>query len=442
MRHYLLWNTLTLLGTTVTGTLLWADTPVKPTQASFTSPFASKEVKSTPLNEQLLPRQTLPTTPMVVVEPEKKIVIDYSVKAASIEVAWLQDPITYPLHLRAEKIPDQNAIVLTGYLPTERMREKVLSVARLTVENLTIVDQMQVLPHMALSFDMPVEPNQAFIVQDVLDKVAPGVGKALQVSVEANGVTTVSGRVDEFSDRLKIIRALQGIPGCTAIRYDLRVSAPGSSPANVYAAATPATPVTPAAPPKLDLTVPTVVPPVKTTVVAVEVKPEVKQVQAVMPVVVTPAFPKLLGSISTAKQQAPSIAEMEQRASRVVKADMAVVQAGNVQAVPVSVKDLAVSMAEEGCVEAAQQQARKNKEQLVSTSLSGLFPPGMSGRSAEPVILLGSPMIVRASFEVDSKKPDVVKSSELIQTSTVVPAPVMAAEPAPIQISIMPRMAK
>lgn len=442
MRHYLLWNTLTLLGTTVTGTMLFADTPVKPTQASFTSPFASKEAKPAPLDEKLFPRTTTPTAPMAVVEPEKKVVMDHVVKAASIEVAWLQDPITYPLHLRAEKIPDQNAIVLTGYLPTERMREKVLTIARLTAENVPIVDQMQVLPHMALNFETPVEPNQAFIVQDTLEKVAPGIGKALQVSVEANGVTTVSGRVDEFSDRLKIIHALQGIPGCTAIRYDLRVIAPGSSPANIYAASTPATPVTPAVPQKLDLTVPSPAPPVKPAVVAVEVKPEVKQVHAVTPVVVAPAFPKLLGSISTARQQAPSIADMEQRASRTVKAEMAAIQTGSVQAAPVSVKELVVSMAEEGCVEAVQQPAKKNNEQLVSTSLSGLFPPGMSGRSMEPVILLGTPVIVRASFETDSRKLDVVNSSELIQTSTVVPAPVIASEPAPIQINIMPRVGK
>lgn len=438
MRHYLLWNTLTLLGTTVTGTVLFADTPLKPAQASFTSPFAAKTTKPAPLNEQLLPRDVMPTTPLAV-EPEKKVVIDYAVKAASIEVAWLQDPITYPLHLRAEKIPDQDAIVLTGYVPNERMRDKVIAVARLTVENLIVVDQMQVQPNMALNFDMPVEPNQALIVQETLEKVAPGIGKALQVTVEGNGVTTVSGRVDEFGDRLKIIHALQGIPGCTAIRYDLRVTAPGSNPVSVYAAA-PAT--TPAAPPKLDLTLPAVVPPVKPAVAAVEMKPEVKQAQAVTPVVVLPTFPKLLGPVSTAKQQAPSIADMEQRASQLVKSDLLIVQAGSVQVVTVSARESAISMAEDGCVLVANQVAQKNKEQLVSTTLSGLFPPGMSGRSMEPVILLGSPVIARASFEIESKKPDVTKSSELIQTSTVVPAPVMATEPAPIQINIMPRVAK
>lgn len=435
MRHYLLWNTLTLLGTSVTGTMLWADTPTKPTQASFTSPFAAKATKPAPLDEKLFPRTTTPTTPMAVVEPEKKVIIDYSVKAASIEVAWLQDPITYPLHLRAEKIPDQNAIVLTGYLPTERMREKVLAIARLTAENLPIVDQMQVFPNMALNFDTPVEPNQAVIVQDTLEKVAPGVGKTLQVSVESNGITTVSGRVDEFSDRLKIIHALQGIPGCTAIHYDLRVTAPGANAASVYAAA-PA--VTPPAPVKLDLPPAIVVPPVKPVVVAAEVKPDVKQVEAVTPVVVAPNFPKLIGSISTSKQQAPSIAEIEQRASRVVKSDPAIAQAGTTT-VEVNVRGSAMSMVAAGCEEVARQQAVKNKEQIVSTSLSGLFPPTISGRSMEPGIQLGSPVIVRASFETDSKKPIELKASELIQTSTLAPA---TTEPAPIQINIMPRVGK
>ncbi|HQR07220.1 MAG TPA: BON domain-containing protein [Gemmatales bacterium] len=433
MRHYLLWNTLTLLGTTVTGTVLFADTPVKPTQASFTSPFTSKEVKPAPVDEKLFPRAATPTTPLVV-EPEKAVVIDYSVKAASIEVAWLQDPITYPLHLRAEKIPDQNAIVLTGYVPNERMRDKAIAVARLTVENLTVIDQMQVMPNMALAYDVPLEPGQALLVQEMLEKAVPGVGKTLLVTVEANGITTVSGRVDEFSDRLKMIHTLQGIPGCTAIRYDLRVSAPGANAASVYAAA----PAAPAAPAKLELVPPIVVPAVKPTVVVLEVK----QAQAVTPVVVMPTFPKLLGPISTAKRQAPSIADMEQRASQLMKSDPVIVQTGRVQEMPVSVKDSAINMAQDGCVLAADHLAQKNKEQLVSTSLSGLFPPGMSGRSMEPVILIGSPVIVRASFETESNKPDVVKSNELIQTSTAVPTSVMATEPTPIQINIMPRLGK
>lgn len=437
MRHTLLWNTLTLLGTSVTGTLLWADTPVKPTQASFTSPFAPKPAKATPLNEPLLPKEPLAAVPQP--EVEKKVVIDYAVKAASIEVAWLQDPITYPLHLRAEKIPDIDAIVLTGYVPSERMRDKVLTVAKLTVGTVTVIEQLQVLPQMALSYDMPVEPNQALIVQETIEKVVPGIGKALQVSVETNGITTVSGRVDEFADRLKIIHALQGIPGCTAIRYDLRVSAPGTNPTGVYAAA-PA--VVPAASLILDVPAATITPPVKPAVVADDIKPEVKQTSVDKPVVMAHTFPKLIGSVSTAKQQAPSIADMEQRAKRLVKSDPSIMQVSSIDIKPISAKDLAISVAGDGCVEAVQYQARKDNEQLVSTSLSGLFPPGIAGRSMEPVILLGTPVVVRASFETEYKKMNEVKSSDLIQTSTVVPAPVMASEPTPIQINIMPRLGK
>src|SRR5260221_3087672 len=112
MRHYLLWNTLTLLGTTVTGAMLWADTPVRPSQSSFSSPSssnASAPVKPVPVNDQVLSSYKMPEA-----EVEKKVVIvDYTIKAASIEVAWLQNPLTYPLHLRAEQLNGQSAIVLT-----------------------------------------------------------------------------------------------------------------------------------------------------------------------------------------------------------------------------------------------------------------------------------------------------------------------------------------
>ena len=109
MRHYLLWNTLTLLGTTLTGTLLWADTPVKPSQSSFSSPSSSA---SAPVKPVHVIEQALSSDKMPEVEVEKKVmIVDYTIKAASIEVAWLQNPITYPLHLRAEQLAGQNAII-------------------------------------------------------------------------------------------------------------------------------------------------------------------------------------------------------------------------------------------------------------------------------------------------------------------------------------------
>lgn len=61
---------------------------------------------------------------VVAVVPPPAMPVDHSVKAASIEVAWLQQPLTYPLHLRAECKPGEEAITITGYLPHDRMRER------------------------------------------------------------------------------------------------------------------------------------------------------------------------------------------------------------------------------------------------------------------------------------------------------------------------------
>lgn len=425
MRHYLLWNTLTLLGTSMTGTMLWADTPVKPAQSSFSSPSSSAAaapVKPVPVSEQLLSSYKMPE-----VEVEKKVVIvDYSIKAASIEVAWLQNPLTYPLHLRAEQLTGQSAIVLTGYVPNDLIREKAVYLAKSTVGQLVVIDQLVVQPQMALNFDTPIEPNQAYLVQEMLDKAAPGVGKLLQVAVEANGVTTVSGRVDEFADRLKIIHTLQGIPGCTAIRYDLKVYAASNVPVVVAT-----TPVKEAP-----------------AIIAEAPKPAVKvdfdSIDTTVPLTETPGFPKLIGPVSTAKQTSPSLEEIERNAKRAVAPVTPIVQA-NHQAEPgVSVKTAALDAAVSGGV-AANTHDNQANDKLIYSSLSGLFPPMTPGRTMESGIQLGSPVLMRTSFETDTANQQAiaVKSSELTKSSTTnTPAPVLVQDPTPVLIDIMPRLAK
>ncbi len=419
MRHYLLWNTLTLLGTSMTGTLLWADTPVKPAQSSFSSPSssASAPVKPVPVNEQVLSSYKMPE-----VEVEKKVVIvDCTIKAASIEVAWLQNPVTYPLHLRAEQLTGQNAIILTGYVPNDRLREKAVNIAKSTTGQLVIVDQLVVQPQMALHFDTPIEPNHAYLVQDMLDKAAPGIGRSLQVAIDANGVTTVSGRVDEFADRLRIIHALQGIPGCTAIRYDLKVYAAAKVPVVVATSPVKEAPATMPEPPTLNGP-------------AIEFMP----VDTTVPVTATPDFPKLLGPLSTAKQHSPSVEELERNPSRAVTPVTPIVQASHQQEPDASIKTSALNEATTTCDSQA-------NDKLIHSSLSGLLPPMTLSRTMEPGIQLGSPVIVRTSFESDvaSQQPVMVKSSELTRSSTSsAPAPVQVQDPTPVLINIMPRLAK
>jgi osmotically-inducible protein OsmY len=195
------------------------------------------------------------------------VVMDHSVKAASIEVAWLQQPLTYPLRLRAECKPGDEGITITGYLPHERMREKVLNMARAQCGDIPLVDRLTVQPMMVLPTEIPVDGEQAFIVKVALERMSPGLSSGIDIQVDKAGVVTVTGRVDELNDRRKIIRGLQGIPGCTAVKYNLSVPAPSRqgmvqvvpsitiSPVTQVEAKAPKTVVEPVVPP-LDLKLP------------------------------------------------------------------------------------------------------------------------------------------------------------------------------------------
>lgn len=159
------------------------------------------------------------------VSTEQKPAVDLEVKAAGIEVAWLHHAVTYPYFLRAEPSPNQESITLTGFVPNSQIRQKALSIAVRTALEISLDDHITVQPNMVLIAASETNKNQAAIVKEQLEAAVPGVARNIQISVDANGITTVTGRVDELADRRKIIRALQGIPGCTAVRYDLHIGA-------------------------------------------------------------------------------------------------------------------------------------------------------------------------------------------------------------------------
>jgi hypothetical protein len=147
---------------------------------------------------------------------------DLSVKAAMIEVGWLSDPLTYPFRLRAEHKGD--AIAVSGFVPNEMIREKAAAIARNASVGITLQDAIVVIPNMAMPVELTTEPSQKNLVRTLVDKAVPAIAKQVELMIDGTGVVTVGGRVDELSDRRKVIRALQAIPGCTCVKYDLRMS--------------------------------------------------------------------------------------------------------------------------------------------------------------------------------------------------------------------------
>jgi hypothetical protein len=160
------------------------------------------------------------------VAPPPKLAVDLTVKAAMVEVAWLTDPVTYPYRLRAEQTPGEEAITISGYVPSDLIRQKINTIAREVCIGIPLRDQLTVVPHMAMPVETLAESNQLTLVRGLVEKLAPAAAKQVQLVIDSTGILTVSGKVDELADRRKLIRALQAIPGCTSVKYDLRISTP------------------------------------------------------------------------------------------------------------------------------------------------------------------------------------------------------------------------
>ena len=427
MRQLPLISSLTLLSAVISGSILLADTPVRPMQASFPSKSSAAKPTTAPATTVVQPDKLQQVGYEQPALPEPKVIIDYPVKAATIEVAWLQDFVTYPYHLRAEHKPGEETITLSGFVPSEKLREKALFLARMTVGNLNLIDQMIVHNQMALPQDVPVDANQTQTVLECIEKSAPGMSKMLQVTVDPSGITTVYGRVDQFADRLKIIRALQGIPGCTAIRYDLRVYVP---PVQQVQATVPMVSVPMATVPMVSIptitpasnNVPLVAPPLK-----LSFTPSKVPINTTLPTM--PDTPKASVQESAPKEPPSKKVSTEKRPP----------------AKPITAS--ATQIIQAGCVEPLNQPIENI---VVANSVSGLFPPGMSGRSTEPAITLGSPVIVKASFDINldvmnTNEPPRTRDVDLIKSSTssaTVPVSSASQDPAPVPIGIMPRLAK
>lgn len=440
-----------LAGTLLMANISVADTPLKGGKPVFGTPQAPVTTSTTGRSvDSAKPAVVDPKVSQASFEKSRDVVsvvpptvmpVDHSVKAASIEVAWLQQPLTYPLHLRAECKPGEEAITITGYLPHDRMREKVLAIARAQCGTIPLVDQMMVQPLMVLPSEVPVDGEQAFLVKVALERVSAGLSNGLELTVDAQGIVTVTGRVDELVDRRKIIRGLQGIPGCTAVKYNLSVPAPTKQ------------------------SMVTVVPSITLSpVTQVEAKTEVKKAAVTPPSVVVPPLDlKLPGEVDRQPPPPPKFPFTKVDSKPALVPVIPVVPGASSEPKVEKQKPVEPPAV---LVPPIDLKSTSVEKMIVSSSQSGLFPPGVTGLTptlTASSITLGSPIITRTVAVVPPMvEARIVQVEARVESIALAPAarvyvtrpitlsvtsqPVSAAlpveeEPAPMLIPVMPRKA-
>jgi hypothetical protein len=457
MKRIVYWS---LAGTLLMANISVADTPLKGGKPVFGTPQAPVTTSTTGRSvDSAKPAVVDPKVSQTSFEKSRDVVpvvpptvmpVDHSVKAASIEVAWLQQPLTYPLHLRAECKPGEEAITITGYLPHDRMREKVLAIARSQCGTVPLVDQMMVQPLMVLPSEVPVDGEQAFLVKVALERVSAGLSNGLELTVDAQGIVTVTGRVDELVDRRKIIRGLQGIPGCTAVKYNLSVPAPTKQ------------------------SMVTVVPSITLSpVTQVEAKTEVKKSVVTPPAVVVPPLDlKLPGEADRQPPPPPKFPFTKVDSKPALVPVIPVVPAVPVVAKVEKQKPVEppvvlvppLDLKPTTPVVPVKPVVAEVEKMIATSSQSGLFPPGVTGLTPSLTassITLGSPIICRTVVAPSSVvETPIVQVEARVESIILAPAarvhvtrPITLSvmsqavseampaevEPAPMLIPVMPR---
>ncbi|MCI0376410.1 MAG: hypothetical protein L0215_02260 [Gemmataceae bacterium] len=167
-----------------------------------------------------------------------------------IELAWLNDPVTFPYFLEAHVVGP--SLVIRGAVPSAAVRAHAIQVAQL-LSPLTVRDAMQERPGLAVR-PTPRSPEQLKnAVQSQLRAAFPDQHERWTVQCGKDGAVELRGRIESLEQKLALSQTLRRLHGCTRAvnltgAHDVRdiVSATAAAPA---AAAAPKAHAKPDVPP-------------------------------------------------------------------------------------------------------------------------------------------------------------------------------------------------
>jgi len=137
-----------------------------------------------------------------------------------LELAFLADPMLFSYGLGAHV--QGVTVEVRGYVPTDAVRERVLTVAR-QQSALPVIDKLKLHPTLAGhgAVDRPENILQA--AQTLLAGAFPDQGPAMNLKCDAHGRITVAGSVGSFEDKVLVSRKLRQVPGCSCVLNQLSV---------------------------------------------------------------------------------------------------------------------------------------------------------------------------------------------------------------------------
>lgn len=140
---------------------------------------------------------------------------------ASVEVAWLGNPLTFPCPLEA--IAGGSSITVRGAVPVEEIREKALEIAR-QVSGLEVIDQLSVRSDIPVY--LPTRQSLPTLHRDAVSalvKALPRHANGFWLQTTATGRVIIKGAVPSPEERAEVSRCLRKVDGCSCVINQVRV---------------------------------------------------------------------------------------------------------------------------------------------------------------------------------------------------------------------------
>ena len=138
-----------------------------------------------------------------------------------VELALMSDPATFGCNLSARL--DGKAMLVTGYVPNDAVREKAIQVAR-TGTHLVVADGLKIHRTLAMrSAGVPTEKLHQGAAE-LLSEGFPEIASGVEIKATITGQITLTGNARSFEEKLSVSQRLRRLNGCTSVVNQLKVT--------------------------------------------------------------------------------------------------------------------------------------------------------------------------------------------------------------------------
>lgn len=132
---------------------------------------------------------------------------------STVELAWMNDPITFPYNLRATF--RGGVLEVAGAVPSTIVRRQALNIARV-VGSKSVLDQTDLFPGCEKAEVTLASGDVIVAAQSHLSRGMPQLASSVRIECDDNGRVTLTGSASTMAEKVAASALMRRVPGCVA----------------------------------------------------------------------------------------------------------------------------------------------------------------------------------------------------------------------------------